>query len=66
MNNMIPDMKQDEKPIKPYPNLEKLARALMLVGGGIGLAIAGVVAGLVNDEDDKSVQDNQTEQDDAQ
>ena len=65
MNNMIPDMKQDEKPIRPYPNLEKLARALMLVGGGIGLALAGL-SSLLNGNDGTSVKDNQTEQDDAQ
>ena len=67
---IIPDVKQDGPPftlsVPKMPKLDKLAKTLMLIDGGIGLALAGVVAGLVNDEDDKSVKDNQTEQDDAQ
>lgn len=67
---IIPDVKQDGPPFtQPVPRtlkLDKLAKTLMLVGGGIGLALAGVIAGLVNDDDGKSAKDNQTEQEDAQ
>ena len=63
---IIPE-KQDETPLTlSLPKLTRLDKlAKMLIGSGIGLALAGVISSLLDDDDDKpEVQTEQT--DDAQ
>ena len=65
---IIPE-KQDDSPITlSLPKLTKLEKlAKVLISSGIGLAIAGIVSSVLNNDDnEKNNQNNQTEEDDAQ
>ena len=65
---IIPE-KQDETPITlSLPKLTKLDKvAKTLISSGIGLAIAGIVSSVLNNDDnEKNNPNNKTEEDDAQ
>ena len=65
---IIPE-KQDETPITlSLPKLTKLDKiAKTLISSGIGLAIAGIVSSVLNNDDNaKNTPNSQTEEDHAQ
>ncbi|MBQ4480492.1 MAG: hypothetical protein II943_07625 [Victivallales bacterium] len=64
---ILPEKKDGPPVALPFPSLSKLDKlAKVLISSGAGLALAGVISGLLNSDDEMQESESQPQGNDAQ